>query len=517
MESTGAMPLRLRPALLLIGALLVLEAGCRESSKAPEATPTLEATPTPTYDEAFAYEDCDFDVPDGQEGAERISCGTLTVPEDRDDPGGPTVELAVAILKARRSDAEPDPLIYLSGGPGGPALEADMQLFDRGFAFPIQRDRDIIFFDQRGVGQSEPALDCPEVEEVSIDDEPAFITALSACGDRLRTRGIDLDAYNSIDNAADIADLARALDYESYNLYGVSYGTRLALTAMRDAPERIRSVVLDSAFPLQANLYSDGAATFEESLTAVFRACERDAACSAFGETEEAMASRFFALADQLDAAPIEVESIGPDGESFESEIDGEALLDLTFEALYSPLLIAELPAMFAAIEDGDTEPLEILASYSAYFNSGSSLGMHLSVQCAEELPFNTRENGRRAVGVPYARLNAINEEELASIRGACDAWNVRDGEPSENEAVVSDIPTLVLAGEFDPITPPSYGRDAVRTLSRSYIFEFRGAAHGVLEEGCPMTVVVSFLADPEAPPDGGCVGELPQFEFTAP
>ncbi len=511
------MPLRHGLGLLPLAGVLALMAACSDAQKTPNATSTPAPRPTPAFDPRFSYNDCDFELPDGQDRGERVVCGTITVLEDRGDPEGRTIELAVAILRARRSDAAPDPLIYLSGGPGGPALEADMQLFDRGFAFPIQRNRDIIFFDQRGVGRSEPALDCPEVEEVLFDDQPAFNAALAACGDRLRTRGVNLDAYNSIENAADIADLARALEYESYNLYGVSYGTRLALTAMRDAPEHIRSVVLDSAFPLQANLYADGAATFEESLTAVFGACLRDPGCRRFGGTEDAMARRFFALADQLDARPITVESEGPGGEAFEIEVDGDVLLNLTFELLYSPFLIAELPRMIAAIEDGETQPLELLASYSAYFNSGSALGMHLSVQCGEELPFNTGETVRPALGAPYARLNAVNIEEIAAIRDACGVWNVRAGASDENDAVVSDIPTLVLAGEFDPITPPSYGRAAARTLSRSFIFEFRGSAHGVLDEGCPMTVVASFLENPEIEPDAECVGELPDFEFAPP
>lgn len=504
----------LRPAFALAAVAGALALACQEAG---ETTPTATATPTaePAFEASFAYGPCALVLPDGQEQGETVRCGTLTVLEDRGDPDEGTIELAVVILKATGLVPAPDPVIYLSGGPGGPALEYDMQLFDRQFARPIQRDRDIIFFDQRGVGRSEPALDCPEVDDVLFDDEEEFHLALVECSDRLRADGVDLDAYNSVENAADVADLARALDYQTYNLYGVSYGTRLALTAMRDAPDGIRSVVLDSPFPLQANLYADGAASFESSLRAVFDACDLDDECRSIARRNQ-LANTFFAIVDRLDAAPVTVEAEGVGGLPYEVEIDGDGFMDLVFEALYDPFIIAELPAILVTIAEGNDGPLELLASYAAYFDYGSSLGMYLSVQCSEEVPFNDTDR-IRAVRPEYRRLDAAAREQIASVRAGCGVWNVSRGDTRENEAVESDIPTLVLAGEFDPITPPEYGRDTARTLSRSFVYEFRGFTHGVLDAGCPMEIVAAFLDDPDAPPDATCVDELPEFEFAAP
>ncbi len=503
-------------ASLAIACLVAAGFACGDADKAPPATLTPAAISQTAIEPRFAYESCDMDLPDGQEEGETVICGTLTVLENRASPGEGTIELALAILKSTGADPESDPLIYLAGGPGGPAIEYDMQLFTRDFAFPIQRRRDIVFFDQRGVGRSDPALDCPEVDDVYFDDEDAFNTALTECADRLRADGVDLNAYNSIENAADIVDLARALDYETYNLYGVSYGTRLALTAMRDAPDAIRSVVLDSSFPLQANLYADGASTLEESLHAVFSACGTDAACRRIAGLTEDIEATFFSIAERLDTAPITVEGGLPE-DPYDVEIDGDVFVNLIFEALYSPFLIAELPAMLVAIDRGDTEPLELLASYSAYFNSGSSLGMHLSVQCSEEVPFNTPDRVRQATRPAYRRLNISARGDIASIRAGCGFWDVARGDARENEAVVSEIPALVLMGEFDPITPPSYGRATASTLSHSFLFEFRGAAHGVLDEACPMTVVASFIEQPNAAPDAACVVDLPDIEFILP
>jgi pimeloyl-ACP methyl ester carboxylesterase len=142
---------------------------------------------------------------------------------------------------------------------------------------------------------------------------------------------------------------------------------------------------------------------------------------------------------------------------------------------------------------------------------------MYLSVQCGEEVPFNIASNVRQAPGAAYQRLNIAAREEIESVRAGCSVWNVARGAPRENEPVVSDIPTLVLAGEFDPITPPSYGRDTARTLNRSHFYLFRGFSHGVLDEGCPMDIVADFLARPTLEPDVSCVDRLPPFEFESP
>jgi pimeloyl-ACP methyl ester carboxylesterase len=224
----------------------------------------------------------------------------------------------------------------------------------------------------------------------------------------------------------------------------------------------------------------------------------------------------FFDIAARLDAAPHAVEAEDVYGEPFEVEIDGDDFIGLILEALYSEFLIADLPSMLVALSEGDYSPLEYLASYSEIFNYGSSLGMHLSVQCAEEAPFNQTDT-IRAVLPEFSRLDASSRDDIASIRATCGVWDVARAGAQENEAVASDVPTLVLAGEFDPITPPSYAREAARSLSRSFVFEFRGATHGVLDQGCPMEIVAAFIDDPESPPDASCIAEMPRFEFSAP
>ena len=204
----------------------------------PADVPRLESTPCSS-----------FDLHD-----ENAECGFLIVPENRDDPESRTLRLAVAILKSRSAEPQPDPVIYLHGGPGGSAIADASGWLDH----PLRDDRDFILLDQRVTGFSEPEL-CPELSkddmtvmarDLSAEEATAERLALSlACRDELLSEGVDLASYNSDASSADLSDLRRVLGYDSWNVYGISYGTKLALTTMRNAPEGIRSVVLDSAYP----------------------------------------------------------------------------------------------------------------------------------------------------------------------------------------------------------------------------------------------------------------------------
>jgi len=201
---------------------------------AQEDSPAIEWTP------------CWMELPDGFVEGEDIECGYLLVPENRAKPGNtPTIELAFAIVYAPTEDVQPDPIIYLAGGPGGNAV-ADVESW---LEIPYLGDRDLILLDQRGTGYSLPSLNCPEVEAGEEEVEAGEDNGTEACRDRLIDEGVDLQAYNSAENAADVADLRVALEYDEWNLYGISYGTRLALTVMRDHPEGVRSVIIDSVYP----------------------------------------------------------------------------------------------------------------------------------------------------------------------------------------------------------------------------------------------------------------------------
>ena len=216
----------------------------------------------------FQTTDCLFDTPRSAD----IDCGLLTVPEDRSDPNSPTIQLAVAIVAAPDGSREP-PILYLAGGPGGSAID-DYAAGPDDWDYPFLQNRDFILLDQRGTGYSQPSLDCPEFAEVGERENPDAL-----CYERLTAAGINLEAYNTRENAADVADLRTALGIAEWDLLGISYGTRLALEVMRNHPEGVRAVILDSPFPPNADTPLDEIYSLTDALTELFTDCERDAYC----------------------------------------------------------------------------------------------------------------------------------------------------------------------------------------------------------------------------------------------
>ena len=385
--------------------------------------------------------------------------------------------------------------------------------FNQRFA-PFLADRDFIMFDQRGTGLSQPALDCPENldrvldtldQDLSVEEQLTLETeALLACRDRLVSEGVNLAAYTSAENAADLNDLRKALGYDEWNLYGISYGTRLALTAMRDFPEGIRSVILDSSYPLQVNLYTALAANARRAFNVLFDSCAADPVCNAAYPELEAT---FFGLVDQLTATPVTSSITNPlTGESFDELMSGTGLIGFLFQSLYSTDIIPLLPKTISDASDGDFDTLAFMEGIFLANLEYMSTGMQLSVQCGEEIRFTSHEEISDAAEA-YPELRDSFVEPIFEI---CQAWGAREADPIENERVSSDIPTLVLSGEYDPVTPPAWGQIVAQDLRNSFYIEFPGVGHGASISGeCPLSITLAFLGNPKSEPDRTCIAGM--------
>ncbi|WP_181784331.1 alpha/beta fold hydrolase [Pseudonocardia pini] len=291
-----------RRALLgaLVGVVAVL------SACAPAAGSGAAQAPRSSYAAAPCPDPIYPGVPQLDLGA-GVECGYLTVPENRAAPDGRTIRLAVARAKATSPTPAADPLLYLAGGPGGSGLISAGSRIAAGW----NTDRDVIFLDQRGTWKSDPLLACPEIDAFLADWagldtlDPATAersaAATKACRDRLAGTGVDLAAYATPENAADVADLRVALGIDAWNLYGVSYGTDLALQTLRDHPEGIRSAVLDSVVPPQANTLLGFWPSAASGLDALFAACSAQPACA---QAHPTLREDFFRLAQELTTAP---------------------------------------------------------------------------------------------------------------------------------------------------------------------------------------------------------------------
>ncbi|MGB0387002.1 MAG: alpha/beta fold hydrolase [Ardenticatenaceae bacterium] len=494
-----------------------------EPTAIPTEEPTLEPTVEPESTTAI-YEEasCEFDVPEGRD----VTCGWLTVPEDRNNPDDDsTIRLHVAKFASDSDKPAPDPIVYLAGGPGEEALEALPFTFELLYA-PYLANHDFIMFDQRGTGYSDPSLACPEMRQMSFDLLEKDITAEEArdlsieslieCRDRLVADGVNLAAYNSAASAADLNDLRLALGFDEWNLLGLSYGTRLAQTTMRDYPDGLRSVILDSTYPLEVDLLTDTSDNVARAYAKLFDGCAANKLCNeAYPELE----TTFFNLVEKHNEENIEITIADLlNGKMYDTTLAGDDLLGILFQTLYSTEIIPSLPQLITEIEGGDYATLSALLSSFLINGEFFSMGMQYSVQCNEENVF-TDEAEVIAAAEKHPELsplfvNSINFGPPALE--VCDLWGAGSADAVENEAIRSDIPTLILAGEYDPITPPAWGRQVNSHLSNANMYEFPGTGHGVSSSGeCAVELVESFLADPEGEPDASCLTTVTSPEFT--
>lgn len=505
----------LRPALALLIVVMLLS-----------AAPVARAqSPLPG---SFAPGPCPVPAPQGY----ALDCGTLTVAESRQRPGGRTIQLAVAIVRSPNPNKAADPVLFLAGGPGQPALPLIAQA---PLAFgEILAARDMVFVDQRGTGYSRPALNCAPVAAAparflvsfgaALQDRPALlqagVDALLACGDRFRAEGIDLAAYNSVENAADLEDLRVALGYAQWNLYGGSYGTRLALTAMRYRPETIRSAVLDAVYPLQANFHTGVFGSFDTALRRLSAACAADQACgAAYPDTVGA----FTRVVERMNAEAVVLPILNLEtGEPLDYlPFTGVDLTVIVFQLMYITPALPLLPAVLGEADQGNFQPLAVLASslFAGQLPGDTPLvsqGMQVAVQCNEDATFararefvTARDQHRAVAGLAFSPL--FHE----SILEICAAWGLTATDRGENAAVRSDVPALLISGEFDPITPPENAREAARTLSRAtqVVVPRGGHTAGVLSP-CARATIVRFLDAPGGAPDASCLAQEPATPF---
>lgn len=459
--------------LKVIAALLLAAPLSFLSAPALAAAPKVEPAPCPS----------DFGADAG-----RVTCGVFIVDETRGSTNGRRVAMPVVVIKASAPKAGLPPVIYLHGGPGGDAVEGAARLLQS----PIGRelvavDQDWVIFDQRGGGLSSPALDCGEV---ALNDagplSPAAADALRACAARHRAAGVDLGRYNTLEVVQDVQDLRSALGYQRFDIFGVSYGTRVGLALIRYAPEGLRAAVLDSVWPPEADWAQDGPKMVSNAIGVVLGRCEQDPVCRA-GHP------RLRADVDALARRWVQPQTIG--GRRYRPEDLGAFLMDAAyFDA-------AGLPRDLTKLAAGDMAPLDAhIAGRSGYWEA-----QHLTHLCKEEFPFESRTAvAASAVGDPVAQLTVASFERYFDV---CRAYPVGAPDPREAQPVSSDLPTLFLGAEIDPGCPPEIAKATAARFSRGQLTIAPNTTHGVtFQSACGRRLTRAFLADPGAPIDPGCM-----------
>ncbi len=501
-------PMTIKKLVLLLLLVCGLAVAPAQADATAPAAPSFQAAP------------CMFKIPfAGYAAPETLGfeCGYVTAPLRHQNPAGPTIRLPVAILRATGPHPRPDPLFLAQGGPGGDAFSA-FALTALGSA--IRSERDIVIFNQRGTLYAEPSLVCTETLnnlDATLTLPPVEATArtnqaYAGCRKRLADQGIDLAAFNSLENAADVDAIRQALGYKTINFYGVSYGTLLGLHLMRDYPANLRAVILDSVVPTHINYLLRVPNVTERIFDKMLAACAASESCrSQYPELE----TRFLALIKRLNTRPVTIPVTDPDtGQTVPVYVDGKTFMNMLFQVFYLPQMYAVFPRLIAGMETGDYSFWQNLWPVLA-FDRTFSEGMFYTVMCAEDSDFSLTDvslAGLRPEIAAYAR------SDLQDVLTACQIWAVPRLPATVDEPVASNVPTLLLAGEFDPITPPEFAAAAAQYLPNGHLLVDPTSSHGVaFNDNCVDELLQDFLDTPTISPNAGCVQENTPTGFVPP
>ncbi|MDB5455241.1 MAG: hypothetical protein JWP92_826, partial [Caulobacter sp.] len=433
----------LRPWLTALGALATLSLATAAHAAAPTFTPNA----------------C---VGDFTGAGHKVDCGTLTVDEAWDKPGGRRITIPVAIVRASARKPGLPPVVVLHGGPGGASIAS----LPHRLKSPAQKDlvavdQDWIYFDQRGTGQSQPGMDCPGAD--LTDAGPASAKdadTLVACLQGFKAQGYDLSRYNAIAIAHDVQSLRQALGLKQIDLFGGSYGTRIEAAIQTHAPQGVRAVVQDSPWPPEADWTVGGPEMVSGSIDIVMAKCAAVAQCA---KRYPNLKARLAKVAERWLAGPQTVK-----GKTYVADDLGGYLMDAAyFEA-------KGLPRDLEKIIAGDLAPVDAFMESRDYYSEGDFL-THV---CKEEIPFESRAKvAAGAKGDPVAQLLVAPMQRLHDV---CARIDVGPPQASEQRPVKTKIPTLFLAAEIDPGCPPALTRAAAKGYAGSQVVIVTNATHGV-------------------------------------
>ena len=423
-------------------------------------------------------------------------CGTLSVPLDPASPDGPTIDVFVARVAALSAEPRPDPLLLIAGGPGQSTVDFYLQL--RGAFEQARRDRDLILVDQRGTGRSAEGFACDAPDDLSLDTTGAEVLAavIDACVADLEH---DPRFYTTSVAVRDLEVVRAALGLESWNIYGVSYGTRVAQHYLRQYPEHVRSVVLDGVVPPPLALGPDVAREAQRALEQIFARCAEDSGCAA----------RFASL-PQLFAEVLARLDAGAADDTDPPPISAVELRTLVRFMSYSAATVALLPVLISEAHAGNYAPLAGQArTLLRELPESLSFPMSNSVTCTEDVPYADSATGDLA-------STYLGTAIMDALKQICARWPVGTMDANFKTSVVSDTPVLLMSGEYDPITPPAYA-ERVRAggLTNSLHLIGRGQGHGLVGVGCVPRILRSFLEDPApAKLDAACLELEPPTPF---
>jgi pimeloyl-ACP methyl ester carboxylesterase len=448
---------------------------------------------------------------------QKYTFGYLEVLENRNDPNSRTIQIPVYIFKSRNANPKPDPIIYTVGGPGSTTMPTAQYMN----YYKYLDDRDFILVEQRGNLYAKPHLDCPEWSKAlyttklpdfdSKKTDLLLAEAAATCRERLIKKGVDLDGYNTKEIAADINDLVNVLKIKEYNLLTISYSTKIAQVLLRDYPARIRSVVMDSPLPLEVKYDEESVKNLLESVDKLLSDCASDNKCnSAYPNIKKL----FFDYLTAKTKDPLEINIENPKSGKLETfYLTGADLITVFTSASTGD--VGSIPFEINKLLKGDmTSVKKQLSNLFKEPGSGTGLGMRLSVWCAEENPFNSQDIVVAETS-KYPQVKglspAVFDDEI------CKIWSVKKALEIENQPIKSDIPVLLISGEYDNETPVKWAQLMMDNLTNSFHLIFSGWKHTPTtnwDNQCAMNAANDFFNNPTSKPKPSCFGNMKSLEF---
>ncbi len=437
-------------------------------------------------------------------------CGMYDVWENRTTRSGRRIGINVVIVTARSEAQAPDPLFHFSGGPGGAATQAARGMM-RGYD-AISQHRDVVFIDQRGTGRSSPLV-CRE--PTGDDDLQAFFGEFlpeNYVRECLASQTADVAQYTTPIAMDDIDEIRAALGYDEINLSGGSYGTRAAQVYMKRHPERVRAAVLHGVAPMDMENPLPFAKALDRGVQGVIDACLAETAC---GEAYPNLADDWKRSQQFFDNGRVSATVTHPASKKTQHVTIGKGTYaDGVRHILYSVGASRRLPSMIHAAGQGDFDAFAQRELEQAIgFNEGLSMGMFMTVTCAEDLRFVSEEDIRRHTDGTF-----LGDYRVRAQLAACEIWGWGEGVGDDyQEPVRIDAPVLLISGEFDTATPADGAERAAAALPSGKHIVFPNQAHGYANFACETRIMADFIA--AASFDGldlACVAETrrPAFEI---
>ena len=434
-------------------------------------------------------------------------CGKYEVFEDRATKSGRKIGLNVLILPALSAKPAPDPVFVLAGGPGQAA--AGVVKMGGDYLVRLRRERDLVFIDQRGTGESNP-LNCTPANKdsmASFFSQGSSLDSLRECRTLLE-KNADLRLYTTSIAMDDLDEVRSALGYDKINLHGGSYGTFAGLVYIRQHGDRVRAAILEGVSPVEAKIYLPFAKGVEHSLERVFTDCAADKECN---EAFPNLRVDLKELAAKLEKKPATFESTNPiTGKRETVTLSKDIFAEQVRTLLYIPLYWRWLPVL---IHEANRENLGPFASI-AYRNIrgiGDQLatGMSFSVVCAEDVPFITEDEIKQSTAGTF-----YGDYRIRTATRACEQWPKGKVAASFNEPVKSNVPVLMISGDLDPVAPPWAAAGASRFLPNSRQVTIPNTGHYFRFE-CVDDLSSEFMSKASAKGlDDSCVKEIERPPF---